>query len=172
MAVIEAIATTYLEANTSSVSFTSLGSYEHLQVRASLHGTHTSAAHLWLRPNGDTTGINWFDWVEGVGSTAWSDGRFNLYPYQNLYEIPTVTSHNEAYATYVIDIFDYRNTGKTTTMTYLQGYNGIIGSNTSRVLFGQGLYRTTSALTSLEFLPSTGSFKRGSSFTVYGLNNS
>jgi hypothetical protein len=33
MAVIEAIATTYLEADASSVTFSSLGSYEHLQLR-------------------------------------------------------------------------------------------------------------------------------------------
>ena len=35
MAVIEAIATTYLEADAASVTFSSLGSYEHLQLRIS-----------------------------------------------------------------------------------------------------------------------------------------
>ena len=39
MAVIEAIATTYLEADAASVTFSTLGSYEHLQIRMSTRST-------------------------------------------------------------------------------------------------------------------------------------
>ena len=177
----EAIATTYLEADAASVTFSSLGSYEHLQVRASLHGSSAgTATHLWLRPNGDTSGINWFDWIEGYGTTPWADGRFDAYPYQSLYEMPMGIHDVAAYATWIIDFFDYRSTTKAKTLQYTRGMQGIIGafntptgsSGPTNVMTGQGIYNSTSALTSLVFLPSTGSFSRGSSFTLYGLNSS
>ena len=181
MAAIEAIATTYLEADTASVTFSSLGSYEHLQDRASLHGSSaTVTTQLYLRPNGDTSGINWFDWIEGYGTTEWSDGRFYAYAYQNLNEMPMGVHAAAAYATWLIDIFDYRNTNKAKTLQYIRGMQGINGafnsptgsSGPTNVMTGQGVYYSTDALTSLVFLPSTGSFARGSSFTVYGLNSS
>ena len=181
MAAIEAIATTYLEADTASVTFSSLGSYEHLQVRASLRGNSAgTATHLWLRPNGDTSVINWFDWMEGYGSPSWSDGRFTSYPYQNLYEMPMGAHDASAYATWVIDFPDYRSTTKTTTFNYIRGMQGITGaygtptgsSGPTQVMMGQGVYNSALALTSLVFLPSTGSFARGSTFTVYGIQDS
>ena len=181
MAVIEAIETIYLEADAASVTFSSLGSYEHLQVRASLHGSSaTITTHLHLRPNGDTTGINYFKWLEGYDDTDWSDGRFAGYPYQNLYEMPMGAHDAAAYATWVIDFLDYRSTTKTTTFHYMRGMQGINGafnsptgsSGPTQVMFGGGLYNSTDALTSLVFLPSTGSFARGSEFTLYGLNSS
>ena len=181
MAVIEAFATTYLALDAATVTFSSLGTYDHLQVRASLRGSSaTVTTHFHMRPNGDTTGLNFFDWMEGYGSTSWSDGRFTSYPYQNLYEMPMGAHDASAYATWVIDFPDYRSTTKTTTFNYIRGMQGITGaygtptgsSGPSQVMMGQGVYNSALALTSFELLCSTGSFARGATFTVYGIQDS
>ena len=55
MAVIEAIATVYLEADAASVTFSSLGSYEHLQLRCHARTDRAfSVDRLRVRLNADT----------------------------------------------------------------------------------------------------------------------
>ena len=179
MAVIEAIATTYLEADAASVEFTSIpSSYEHLQVRFTARstdgsGTYTSvtlqfgtgggavdtgtnyARHYMLQAGqvgGGNTGINqiWLGTIENAGSG-------------------TGTEHVGRYAAGQAEILDYANANKNTTVL---GLNGRHAYWSPEVRFNSGLWDATGAVDRIKLAPYTGSFVRGSEFTLYGLNSS
>jgi hypothetical protein len=173
MAVIEAIATTYLEADAASVTFSSLGSYEHLQIRVS--GRHTSAggvgSNMHIRLNGDT-GSNYSSKAMAGGGSSASTTRFASYStiYSGGYVSGPLTPA-EGYATTIIDILDYRNSNKNTTMEITCGLaNDPAG--TPLMQFGSALWDNTAAVTTILLYPSSGSFARGSEFTLYGLKSS
>ena len=173
MAVIEAIETIYLEADAASVTTATLPTtYEHLQIRASLRGPRAGTQQVYFRPNSDSTAIYYYKYMTAYGTTNGSDGRFTGYPYFNLLDVPYVDSNAAAYGTLIIDILDYRNTNKNTTVNWTTGMNGITGTNPNRVVFGSGVWDSTVAVTTLNFLTISDGFSRGSSFTVYGLNSS
>ncbi len=174
MAAIEAIATTYLEADAASVTFSSLGSYEHLQLRISFRTTRATALERCaMRFNGDT-GANYSQhtmWgtagtaaaaatVEGSGSQACVFAG---------YWGPTSTEPATLYGQSVCDILDYRNGSKNTTT---MASNGVLGA-TPFAAVPSGLWDNVAAVTSIVIFPESGSdFTRGSEFTLYGLNSS
>ena len=169
MAVIEAIATTYLEADAASVTFSSIpATYEHLQLRlnASTSYNNTSApSYIRVRFNGDS-GANYSfhrmtannTSIAGAGATGQAQGSVtgpaNLSPAAN-------------FGGMVYDILDYANTNKNTTMA------GVAGSGTSApvVGFNSVLWDSTAALTTILLTSSSGDWRRGSEFTLYGLNS-
>jgi len=172
MAVIEAIATQYLEADAASVTFSSLGSYEHLQLRYSAKEDATgNEGALGLRFNGDTGGNYTYHRMQGSVSTVSATGGTS----QNaiyLYYCTTNGDNASVYGTTVLDILDYRNANKNTTV---QCSNGNVGGGTSpnRVVFESGLWDNTAAVTSITLTIGWGSnIVRGSEFTLYGLNSS
>jgi hypothetical protein len=71
------------------------------------------------------------------------------------------------YAAQLVDIFDYANTNKNTTV---QGMSGTLGDPELR--FNSGLWDATGAVDRIKLAPYAGSFVRGSEFTLYGLNSS
>ena len=170
MAVIEAIETIYLEADVASVTFSSLGSYEHLQLRYAAREDATGdEGALGLRFNGDTGGNYGHHRMGGDANQA--SGAFN----QNaiyLYFCATNGDNAAAYGTTVLDILDYRNANKNTT---IQCSNGNVGGGTSpnRAIFESGFWDNTAAVTSITLTIGWGSnIVRGSEFTLYGLNSS
>ena len=166
MAVIEAIATTYLEADAASVTFSSLGSYEHLQVRISQRSTRTSDSTLFLQFNSDT-GANYSNYeMHGVGSTAAATGHTG-YNQIYLWNGPGTNTVSTGYCTKIVDILDYRNANKNTTISCLNGEPPVTG-----VWAGTGLWDSTAAVTTLYFYMYSGDIARGSEFTVYGLASS
>jgi len=169
MAAIEAIATTYLEANAASVTFSSLGSYEHLQLR---HNARTENAagfgRILLQFNGDT-GSNYSEhYMRGYSTTVDAGGTAGA-TYINIPRLSGATNPATQYGSGIVDILDYRNTSKnTTTLTTA----GIASSGYSEAIFYSGLWDSTAAVTSLLLTPGSGDFMRGSEFTLYGLNSS
>ena len=173
MAVIEAIETIYLEANAVSVTTGTLpDTYEHLQVRLSLHSERAGSDQLYFRPNSDSASVYSFGFIEGVSTTETANHAFTGYAFANLREMPYVDSDRAAYGTYIIDILDYRNTNKNTSITYIQGMNAVVGTDPNRVVFGEALWDSTAEITTLHFYTIGTGFSRGSSITVYGLNSS
>jgi hypothetical protein len=181
MAVIEAIATTYLEADAASVEFTSIpATYEHLQLRFTARGTDTTASTYYTSLNlqfgtgggavdtgtnyarhymlqagqvgGGNTGINqiWLGTIENAGSG-------------------TATEHVGRYAGQQAEILDYANANKTTTVVGLDGRHAYWSPE---VRLNSGLWTATGAVDRIKLAPYTGSFVRGSEFTLYGLNSS
>jgi len=176
MAAIEAIATTYLEAATATVTFSSLPqTYEHLQIRVS--GRHTSSggggSSIYIRFNGDTTGYETHT-MQGYNGNNTNTDRYadQGYVYAGGRITGPLTPKATNYGASVIDILDYRNTNKNTSITYIQGMNAVVGTDPNRVVFGEALWGSTAEITTLHFYTIGTGFSRGSSITVYGLNSS
>lgn len=115
-----------------------------------------------LRFNGDTSALYSVTNVSGDGSTAISfrvSGATNIQFGYNDY------LNNTNNYTGVFNIMNYANT--TTFKTTVQrGSNASVGVGAN-----VGLYRSTSAITSVTILPVSGSwyFLAGSTFTLYGI---
>jgi len=182
MAVIEAIATTYCEADVAYVDFTGIGSgYEHLQVRASGRAVQGTTANPWWGVRLQTGGSVW--------------GTSSIYAYQMMYASGStkagsaVATHNDdhfqfngslggaasqdtaACACIVVDISDYANTNKNTSVIALAG-SGLPNSSTGLGLNG-GVLDSTSAITGVRIAAyngmTAGTTLRGSEFTLYGI---
>ena len=140
----EAIATTYLEADAASVTFSSLGSYEHLQIRG---GAHTDAAGagynaFYIQFNGDT-GTNYsVHYMRGYNGTNTAETAVTGYNYIFCGLEPGPGGDAQAYGTAIIDISDYRNTNKNTTISYIPGIATGAGGSTE-IQMGSGLWDST-----------------------------
>ena len=180
MAVIEAIETIYLEADVASVEFASLGSYEHLQLRMNGatnstydSGRYRDAAVLYFNTSVATTNSDYSqhsvlarDTLKNAYATAagnyWSCG------------VTMGTSLGAAhFGGGVVDILDYRNGSKNTTMMAVGGAIGTATGNTEFALTLQsGSWDNVAAVTKILLIPDLGTaFRRGSEFTLYGLNS-
>jgi len=172
MAIMEAIATQYLEADATSVTFSSIpATYEHLQVRASDAAAGYSTGQTYYIELNATAGTGYSSHVirahsSTVGANALT-GTAYIQIYDGLHGINTNVSE---YATITMDVLDYTNTNKNTSVL-LNGGQSISNSN-SRLFFGSGLWDDTAAITQIKFTPSSGDMRRGSSFTLYGIKSS
>ncbi|NDB60873.1 hypothetical protein EB001_20875 [bacterium] len=76
------------------------------------------------------------------------------------------------YAAYIIDIFDYTNTNKYKTIRCLNGFdNNALGStsfNQGTVGISSGLWKSTSAITSMKIINS-GNWTTDTNFALYGI---
>jgi hypothetical protein len=172
MAVIEAIATTYLEADAASVTFSGIPTtYEHLQIRMSSRNTLASTTgNPTLEFNGtagtaySSHSMNAFNTTPDSDSSETGDGSM-LTPKQTT----GATANATDFASAIIDILDYRNALKNTTVMAISGSG--ITTAVPYVSFASGLFDDTTVITSIT-LDSNGSWMRGSVFTLYGLNSS
>ena len=173
----EAIATTYLEADTATVTFSSLGSYEHLQLRIS---SKSDRNYQWdpirIAFNSDT-GTNYtYHALIGEISTE-TVGYATGYAGALTIDGTTGSSGQSAsdYGTSIVDILDYRNTNKNTTIMCINGRLSYDSSAvwSSGVALSGAFWDDTAAVTSIAMTVQNGTnFVRGSSFTVYGRTSS
>jgi len=166
---IEAISTTYLEADTASVTFSSIpATYEHLQLRvsskSSAAGSHDNNR---LRFNSDAGSNYVWHYMYGYGSAV----AAAAYVAQSSALIPWHAAANEStvYGASVVDILDYRNTNKNTTVSVLTGLT--LSTNWTSLM--SCLWLSTAAVTSITITPyGASNLVRGSEFTLYGLKSS
>ena len=175
MAVIEAIATTYLEADATSVTFSSLGSYESLQLRISAKSDRTSASNddIELNFNGDTDPNYSYHRIMGAETTASADEEdSDSFIKVSSIQSGAVQSGAENYGAVIVNILDYKDDGnKNTTVMGASGLTEApIGKN--RVTFFMGLWNNTDDVTSIVLTPANGDFIRGSEFSLFGLSSS
>jgi hypothetical protein len=164
MAVIEAIATTYLEADASSVTFSSLGSYEHLQLRINARTSGSgNFENTAVTFNGVTTSTYHRHTMYALSTTI---AQYNLTGQTSITGPLNAASGLDAayYGMIVMDILDYRNASKNTTILFNSS-----ASAASYSQWGSGMWDDTAAVTSITL---TASYVRGSEFTLYGLNSS
>ena len=170
MAVIEAIATTYLEADAASVTFSSLGSYEHLQLRISMKTTRTSWGErcmMWF--NGDT-GTNYSNHImHATASTAGASSETGVTMTFATWWMPTGFEDAAIYGSSVCDILDYRNGSKNTTVMVS---GGDAAMSTPFLSFQSGLWDNVAAVTTILLAPQYDDFARGTEISLYGLNSS
>ena len=79
-----------------------------------------------------------------------------------------LTPSSANYGTSVIDILDYRNGSKNTTMHQMSAVLDDYESG-SYVWFSSALWDNTAAVTSILLYPPSGSFLRSTEMTLYGI---
>ena len=171
MAVIEAIQTTYLEADATSITFSSLGAYEHLQIRVNARTDASNTRDpVGVRFNSDS-GTNYsYHTMYGYGSSEVAAATTGA-TWIRTWRATGAQVQASYFGSIVIDILDYRNASKNTTLQSVGGMNSTEG--TMQIDFASGLWDSTAAVTAISLHPVLGTnFKRGSEFTLYGLNSS
>lgn len=166
----EQIETVIATGSSSSVTFSSIPStYKHLQIRMTHRAVYALDGNLFhrMRFNGDSASNYSWHVLEGTGAgfpysqagTTATDMRIGQTPAGN-------TAAN-AFAASILDILDYTDTNKFTTV------RSLLGSNTSARNSGlySGSWRNTAAVTSITLLNDVGygNYTSGSRFTLYGI---
>jgi hypothetical protein len=151
----EPIATTTLGSNQSTVTFSTIsGSYTDLIVVA--NATLSAGVGFGMQFNSDTGSNYSFIYFYGDGSSAaagqnTSQTRINI------------GNGNTTYSTYRAHIQNYSNT--TTYKSVIS--NGGIGNEIAMIFAGS--WRSNSAITSITFVPASGTINTGTTFTLYGI---
>lgn len=150
------IISTTLSSNQSDVTFSTItGVYTDLVLSISSIDT-TGPQQLNLQLNGNTSTDYSNTRLIGDGSSAASNRGTN----ETAMNIGFSTT---AWGTSIINFMNYSNT---TTFKTVLSHSGQ-GARETKVT--TGLWRQTSAITSIRLFPSTGSFVAGSTFTLYGI---
>jgi hypothetical protein len=165
----ESIATTTLSTSAASVTFSSIPqTYKHLQIRCLMRNTDSNLEQsgLYMRFNSDTASNYSWHRVYGNGTNAPSDASTSTS--SMLAGIGARTGAlASTFGVTVIDVLDYVNTNKYTTIRGLTGHdangNGYVG-------LGSGNWRNTAAVTTIDLITdATYSFVQYSSFALYGI---
>ena len=67
----------------------------------------------------------------------------------------------------IVDVLDYANTNKFKTIRNLEGFD--VNGSGGLVALTSGLYRSTSAITSIKLTPNAGNYAQYSHFALYGI---
>jgi hypothetical protein len=164
----ELIQSSILTSDTASVTFSSIPEdYKHLQIRmVSRNPTNTGGA--LLRINGDT-GSNYVSHrIYGFGGSVTSSALESATNVDLIAFTSASLSSSTDFGAGVIDILDYTNTSKNTTIRGLGGREQGNGSTSDFIVLLSGLWINTSAVTSVS-LTSEGTFQTGSRFSLYGI---
>lgn len=166
----ESIATVTVGAGgSSSITFSSIpATYQHLQVRLFGRGTNADAnidGYCWL--NGNETQSNYtYHYLRGNGSTA-SAGGSAASATPTMFSINSGGSGASMFGVSIIDILDYADTNKNTTMRSLTGEDENGGGN---IYLRSSLFINTSAITSLKLIgQATNNFAQYSHAALYGI---
>jgi hypothetical protein len=156
------IATTATPTATNTISFTSIpATYTDLVIVAN-YGSTAGSQSIETRVNGETntsTSYSW-TWMTGNGTTATSSRGSN----DNRIVVGYIgTTTNTIENNSIINFMDYANT--TTHKPVLVGFNQV-DRGVVRVV---GMYKSTSAISSIQLYTQGGNFNVGSTFTLYGI---
>jgi len=161
--------TTVLGSNTQTVTFSGLGSYsqyKHLQLRCVLRMSDSGngGGVITLQFNGVTSGYAQHR-LAGTGSSVISGANTSTISMSALWATGQNSEAN-SFGAGVVDILDFSNTNKNTT---IRGFTGATSNN--QVVLYSGLYPDTTAVTSITVLQSANnySFQTGSRFSLYGI---
>lgn len=164
----ESIATVTVGAGgAANVEFSSIPStYQHLQIRGIVRSSAASASqNTLLRLNTDTAANYSTHYLTGNGTTAASGAEANsTYIYAGA--LPAANTASGRFEAFVIDILDYKDTNKYTTVRTLAGWDA---NGTGLVALWSGSWRNTAAVNAIRLLPNTGNFIEYSSIALYGI---
>jgi hypothetical protein len=152
----------------SSISFTSIPStYKHLQVRYIARSAISDVSdNIWSRFNSDTGSNYTYHLIEGTGSSvsagAGSSQTRNLFG-----RCAGNTASSNVFGAAVIDILDYSDTNKFTTIRNLAGDDN---NGNGSMRFESGLWRNTAAVNALTITTNASdNFLQYSQFALYGI---
>ena len=166
----DAIGTVVLTGTQASIEFTSIPStYSHLQIRLMARSNRSAVVNdsFHLQFNSDTGSTYNNHYLNGDGSSA-AAGAETSVTNISLYRIAGAGAGTNTFGVSVIDILDYKNTNKYTTV---RGLSGIDNNGAGNVSLGSGLWRNTAAITSIKLFPNNGSssFVQYSTADLYGI---
>ena len=152
--------------NTSTLNITGLGTYtqyKHLQIRMVARSSRSSSTTDFVRLafNNDSTTRDHL--LSGSGASVTSSTN-NLAGLRVCF-VPAASSTANAFAVAVIDILDFNNSNKNTTIKSFSG----LSTATNSINLISGFWNNTAAITALNFEMDNGSFVSGSRFSLYGI---
>lgn len=183
MAVIEAISTTYLEADTAAIQFGEGGDllptdYEHLQLRISgktVGPTYNDRILLTFAYGATPTFVTGtaYSWRYMMGHLATTSayaatGASAI----NFYYLNSSKSGYDAadYSTHIIDILDYQNGSKNTRATMTMG-SADAQASVAGACFSSGMMDDVRAVTAIKLSTAYGNWSRGTEVSLYGLKS-
>jgi len=156
----EPIATTTLGSTATTVSFTSIpGTYTDLVLVTSIKAATTNT-NQWMRFNSDS-GTNYSSTnLYGTGSSALSTIQSSQDKINSVLSGFLTTTENSLG---IYNIMNYSNTTTFKAMSSRFNNSGVVAQTEI------SLYRSTSAITSIEIFTTPDSFAVGSTLTLYGI---
>jgi hypothetical protein len=159
----DSIATVPVTTPVSSISFTSIPStYRHLQVRAIVKlGTANNLRFKFNSDAGTTTYAYHYLYGDGATVTAGAGpGTGSFGPGYIGY-----ISSNAQFAALTMDILDYKDTNKNTTVRSLMGVDA---NGSGNIIFSSSVWLNTAAVSSIEIYAGF-NFAQYSQFALYGI---
>ena len=162
----ESIATASVTSNTSTVTFSNIPqTFTHLQLRYMSKQSAGTAYFVRAQYNGNTTAANYsYHIVNATGSAvtvgAGASEGYNYYPRQ--------ASLSNSFGVGIVDILDYTNTNKNTT---IKGLGGGDDNGSGNIDFLSGGFYQTTAITSIDLTMAAGQFAPYSHFALYGIKS-
>jgi hypothetical protein len=157
------IATTTISSATSSITFSSIpNTYTDLRIVLTLVAGATQ--YMQMDFNGDTGGTNFSEtWIDSSGTAIATSKTTN----QSFIDLSQRTASSGSVTFYAIDILGYRgSTLKTCLLESNQDANG--SGFVGRIV---GLWRSTSAITTVRLFSSANIYGVGTVATLYGIKN-
>jgi hypothetical protein len=165
------LSSTTLTSTPSSFTFSGLAAYaadyKHLQVRLVPKSNHSANTDgLQLRFNGSTSTYYARKLFTNHGGTIQSEDQTSSYMNFGS-SIPGTVSSQNILGANIMDIYDFGNASKQTTVRHLNGFTTTAQGN---VGISQGMTGFNAAITDISFKPWNGTaFEYGSRFTIYGV---
>lgn len=157
--------------NTATVTFSDIPqSYEHLQIRGILkdNTNSTGATNIEMRFNSDTGSNYTRHYLRGTRSAADAGGGGG----ENKLTVGTAIQGGATLAnrfgSMIVDILDYTNTNKYTTVRALTGQDSN-GAGTFGIWLQSGVWLNTAAITNISLFSSSSNIAQYSSFALYGI---
>lgn len=170
----ESIATATGTGSSNTITFSSIpGTYQHLQLRIISKAVGGSLLRTDLRFNSDTASNYTTHSLGGNGASvnAYSEAPRNRITYGLAYETSIGDNTNaNVFGVAILDIHDYASTSKFKTVRCISGLDTNNTSLTGSIVLDSGLWRSTSAITSMTIQNSGElNWKSGSIFALYGI---
>ena len=157
-------------AGASSVTFTNIpNTYSHLQIRIIAKDSRAvgNLSNLYMTFNSDT-GANYSSHqLYGDGSSA---GAVAATSQSSIYfgNCASATTIANMFGATITDVLDYANTNKNKTIRTLTGGDN---NGSGVVALNSGLWRSTSAISSITITPLVANFAQYSQFALYGIRS-
>ena len=165
----ESIATGSGTGSSNTISFSSIPStYKHLQLRGIVKSTTSGSSFgsVIFNVNSDTSASYTRHILWGDGSTAYAYGLANSTSWPiGANDFPTA-GYTNIFGAHIVDILDYTDTNKNTTVRALTGCDVNGGGE---IALSSTVFFKTNAITSIQLVSSTGNFATNTQYALYGI---
>jgi len=150
-----------------NITFSSIPStYKHLQIRAIARGTFAgNLVSMNYRINGETGSFYSAHHLGGDGANPYAYAGSSATSI-DFNDIASANNTANVFSAFILDILDYADTNKFTTIRGLLGrdFNG-----SGAIELNSGLYQKTTAISSISFALGANDFAQYSQFALYGI---